>query len=399
MLQKKQLLILLPLFGIGFGLLFELKWFYLVLIGVSYCFFVSKAIKNLQLQSQEMERFREINSYMSQISQSFVRTKNILSSLQETVETFPLGKIHTLLLESIDILLLEGGDITAAEKKALLSLEEAYPCEKLRNLHEFMLLAESQGGECKKEFVLLEKMRIAWEAAVLKYHQNLVETRNMTSLLYGLMLGVCIFVLHAFPEELSITQMGFIQVTNCILIILFIVFFVVLDNRINGTLFQKARTLTDKKEIELAFPKWLFDLMLLIQRESVESAILHSIATAPPLLEPELTKMSQQLFEHPGEISVFTSFLSEYHLPQVELNMRKLYALSIGADQKEESVSFMIESNMDSLMKAEEKSYELKGGASALFQFLPLLVVSFGMLIYCVAIIMVSLARVSALFE
>lgn len=398
-MSEKYLLFLLPVLGIVFGLFFELKWYYLLIIAIFYYILGIQLKRNHFLQSEELTRFRQINSYMSQMSQSFVRTKNILSSLRETAETFPSGNMQTLLLEVIDILLLEGGDITAAEKKALSHLSTNYPCEKLYNLHEFMLLAESQGGDCKKEFVLLEKMRLAWEAAVLKYRQNLVDTRNFSTFLYGLMLVVCIFILHAFPNELRIIQMEFIQLTNCILVILLIVFFTIMDQRIHGQLFRKARNMTQKREIEAAFPKWLFDLMLLIQRESVESAILHSIPSAPPILQPELTTMSQLLLEHPGDIHVFTSFLAEYQLPQVEMNMRKLYALSVGADQQEESINFMIESNMDSLMKAEEKSYELRGDLSSLFQFLPLLSVSIGMLIYCVAIIMVSLSRISALFN
>lgn len=398
-MKKEPLLFLLLISGIVFSLLFELKWYYLLFTVFTYLFLLKKISHFQLLQTEELENFHQINSYMSQVSQSFVRTKNILSSLQETAATFPSGKLQTLLLESIDILLLEGGSISDAEKKALQHLETNYPCERLHTLHEFMQLAEQQGGNCKKEFVLLEKMRLAWEAAVLKYHYTLIETRNLTTLLYGLMLGVCVFVLHAFPAELSIIQLEFIQATNFLLVILLIVFFTILDKQICGQLFYKPKQMTQEKELASAFPKWLFDLMLLMQRESVESAILYSISTAPPVLQPELTKLSQQLFEHPGEITVFTSFLSEYELPQVERNMRKLYALSIGADSQEESVNFMIESNMDSLMKAEEKTYEKKGGLSTLFQFLPLLIVSFGMLIYCVAIIIVSLSRISNLFQ
>lgn len=397
--MQKYLLFLLLLTGILFGFLFELKWYYMTVICITYAFFLTRIRKYQTLQLEEMQRFRQINSYMSQISQSFVRTKNILSSLQETADTFPLGNIHTLLLEVIDILLLEGGDITAAERKALSHLEANYPCEKLTTLHEFMLLAESQGGNCEKEFILLEKMRLAWESAVLKFHQTIVETRNLSTLMYGLMLGVCVFVLHAFPNEISITQLEFIQLTNCILVVLFILLFTIMDRQIHGRLFKKAKIMTQKKEMEAAFPKWLFDLMLLMQRESVESAILHSIPTAPPIIQAELSTFSQQILEHPGNIQVFTSFLAEYQLPQVEMNMRKLYALSVGADQQEESIRFMIESNMDSLMKAEEKSYERKGDLSSLFQFLPLLVVSIGMLIYCIAIVLVSLKRIGALFE
>lgn len=398
-MKPKHFLFLLLFSGIGFGLFFELKWFYLLIIGVIYLLFLTKIQSYQMRQTEEINKFHQINAYMSQVSQSFVRTKNILSALQETAATFPAGPLQNLLMESIDILLLEGGDITEAEKKALYHLEAEYPCERLHNLHEFMLLAESQGGECKREFVLLEKMRMAWEHALWKYHQSLTETRNLTTFLYGLMLSVCIFVLHAFPNDLSIVHLEFIQITNFILVALLIVFYTILDKQICGQLFRKSKSMTEKKELEAAFPKWLFDLMLLMQRESVESAILHSIPSAPPVLQPELTKLSQEILEHPGEISIFTSFLAEYQLPQVEFNMRKLYALSTGADQKEESVSFLIESNMDSLMQAEEKNYEFKSGLSTLFQFLPLLVVTLGMLIYCVAIVIVSFMHISTLFE
>ena len=398
-MKHHRLLFLLFLTAPGFAILFELKWFYLVFLVLFYLFFLTKIHQYQLKQEEELEKFHQINSYMSQISQSFVRTKNILSSLQETKNIFPPGKLQSLIDEAMDVLLLEGGNITDAQKKALQRLEKEYPCEKLHTLHEFMLLAEQQGGECKREFVLLEKMRMAWESALQKHHYTLLETRNLTTILYALMLGICVFVLYAFPKELSIIQFEFVQITNTILVCLLIVFFTILDKQICGQFFHHPKLLNTPKEIEIAFPKWLFDLMLLMQRESVESAILHSISTAPLILQPELTKLSELILKHPGEISIFTSFLSEYNLPSVERNMRKLYALSIGADQKEESVNFLIESNMDSLMLAEEKSYERKGGLSSLFQFLPLFTTSLGMLVYCVAIILVSLSHITTLFQ
>ena len=398
-MKTNHLLFLLLLSGLSFGLLFKLSWFYLLFLLAIYLLALRRIHKNQIQEAKELLQFREINAYMGQISQSFVRTKNILSALHETADTFSDGPLKAILLEAIDILLLEGGDISLAQRKALSCIETAYPCEKLRNLHEFMLLAEKRGGECKREFILLEKMRLAWERAILKYYKTLLETRNITTLLYGLMLGICIFILHAFPTELSITHLPFIQVTNCILTMFFILFFLLLDNRVCGQLFHTSKVATTPKEIAIAFPKWLFELLLLLQQESVESAILHTIPTAPPILQPELKKMNDLLLAHPGEISVFTSFLSEYNLPQVEMNMRKLYALSIGIEAKEESVSFLIESNLDSLMLAEEKSFEQKGGAFSLLQTLPLFIVSFAMLLYCVAIIMISLSHISHLFE
>ena len=398
-MNKYPAFFLLFFSGILFSLLFELRWYYILFISILYFLVLFYIRKYHQKQKEELELFRFINSYMSQISQSFVRSKNILSALQETATTFPSNPLQGHLLESIEILLLEGGDILSAEKKALDYLERIAPCERLHTLHEFMRLAENQGGDCQKEFILLEKMRLVWERTMLKYHQLLTETRNFTVLLYAFMLFICIFVLHAFPIELSILQLEFIQITNCILVSLLVVFYALLDKQLCCQLLRPPSKMDTKKELESAFPKWLFDLMLLMQRNSVESAILQSLSTAPEILQPELQKLSESLIAYPGEITVFTTFLADYELPQVEMNMRKLYALSIGAEEKADSINFMIEANMDSLMHSEEKRYELKGGISTLFQFLPLLVVSFGMLIYCAAIIFVSLSHINHLFE
>ena len=171
-MKTNHLLLLLLFSGLCFGLLFELSWVYLLFLLVIYLLALRRIHKNQIQEEEELLQFREINTYMSQISQSFVRTKNILSALHETADTFSTGSLKAILLEAIDILLLEGGDISLAQRKALSCIEASYPCEKLCNLHEFMLLAEKRGGECKREFILLEKMRLAWERAVLKYYQT-----------------------------------------------------------------------------------------------------------------------------------------------------------------------------------------------------------------------------------
>lgn len=393
------LLFLLFSSGFLFGFLFQLGWYYILFIGIFYFIILGHIKNSQQKQRKEQEAFQLINSYMSQISQSFVRTKNILSALQETADTFPAGFMKTCLLESMNILLLEGGDISAAERRALEHIEGIAPCERLHTLHEFMILAEHQGGNCQREFILLEKMRLVWEQTMQKYHHTLTESRNITTILYACMLLICVFVLHAFPADLSIVGLEFIQIINCILISMLILFFALLDKQLCGQLLRPPSKMDTKGELEAAFPKWLFDLMLLLQRESVESAILHSLSTAPPILQPDLQKMSQSLLAYPGEITVFTSFLAEYKFPQVEMNMRKLYALSIGTESKENSIHFMIEANMDSLMRSEEKRYELKGGAFTLIQFIPLLLMTLAMLSYCFAIIIVSLNHISTLFQ
>lgn len=451
------------------GLLFELKPVYLILVGIVYLLFVPHILYNRKKQSYELRRFNDINAYMSQMAQSFTGTGNILNSLTETADTFPSGRMHDTLKSAISILN-EETDVDKAIEKAFCSIEEKYNCEKLKNLHEFLWMAQKRGGNCETEFAILEKTRIAWENAISKYRNDAVGVRNACSILYGLMLLICIIVMHAFPNDLSIIGMGFIQVVNAIMLALLVVFFVMLDTRINGSLLRNpqfmsletaetyfktmqgtsspkerqkykiypmitavvvifmfamhpspviaaigsvlvllaasmekiviAVTLSAlKSEIQKAFPKWLFDIMLRIQTESVDSAILSSAKSAPPVLQAELNRICHMIRRKPGDPDAYMSFLADFNILQIETAMRKLYSLSVGTGGNGDVMKTIIETNMDFLTEAEKKSIEMKSDTSTLYQFLPIMVTSAGMLTYCVAILIVSLTQILMLFD
>lgn len=387
-------------------ILFKLDYAYIIFILAAYLFLVPHFKENHRIQTEEWERFQDINLYMSQMTQSFISHKNILSSLKETAETFPSGNMKTVIEDAVQIILMDGGDISVSEKKAFSYLEETYSCEKLRNLHEFLFLAESHGGNCKEEFVILEKSRIAWETALSSYRQKLISQKNVSAFFYLLLLGLCLFILHAFPEDLRIIHLFYVQITNTLLLLLFILFCFLMDKKTNGILFKPPVAPTEhtskrvrKREIQAAFPKWLFDLLLLIQRQSVDRAILQSTATAPKILQAELSRISQLIIDYPGSIDAYLSFLAEYRIPQIETTMRKLYALSTGAGKNNDTLHFLIETNMESLIDAERKSYEAKGDASIIFQLLPMLIVTLAMLVYSVAIILLTLSRILNLFN
>lgn len=396
-------LFLIPIFfGISFGL--TLPHFIIALL--VYLAFTPTILRNRKLQKHEFKRFQDLNLYMSQISQSFVRTKNILFSLKETADIFPSGEMKDKISEAIDILLSGNHELSISEEKSFSHFEETYGCEKLRTLHEFLQFAEDRGGECGEEFIILEKSRIAWETALGDYRKQLISHRNMCSLLYLLMLGVCLFLLHAFPDELRITHLSFVQITNTILLSMYIVFFVLMDCKVNGQLFKSSTPYNPhaskharKREIENAFPKWLFDILLLSQRQSIDSAIIQSVSAAPIILQPELSRISTLLLNSPGNMDAYTSFLSEYQIPKIATTMRKLYALSIGAENHPETIHFLIESNMDSLIEAERNAYKTRSFLSSLYPFFPMLIVTLGMLVYCVAIIHVTLSQILSLFE
>lgn len=448
---------------------FELRVKFIVLVAVVYLLFVPQLFYNQRKRAFEMRRFHDVNAYMSQMAQSFTRTGNVLHSLQETGNTFPSGKMKDVIIKAMDCI--ENGpyDVREAQKKAYKYIEMYCGCEKLVNLHDFLLTAESRGGECTTEFAILEKIRNVWEKAVLDYHRKLLFDRNLGSLLYGMMLGICVFIMKSFPQNLAIIHLLGIQIVNMLLLISFVAFFTVLDMRLNTSLLQEVNVmqkekaesyyfyimnydekterrkyvifpilmgilvvlwcLTDpkpsvlaigivffvitlnihiiifhltvwtvKREVERAFPKWLFDMMLLIQHNSIESAIFQSIEKAPPILQPELTRISDILAFEPKCADAYISFLADFNITGVESAMRKLYSLSVGTGGDVEVMKVIIETNLTFLSKAEERSITNKGEMSALVNLVPMFLISLGMLAYCAGLIFVSLSRVWELF-
>ena len=446
------------LIAIILGLFFELKPLFLLIVGICYLLFVPQLIYNHKRQSYELQRFNDINAYMSQMAQSFTSNKNILYSIKETAQTFPEGRMQEVLYHAIDVMVSGNNDIVEAKREALRYIQEQYNCEKVANLHEFLLMAEERGGDCDTEFSILEKVRMAWENAVSQYRRKLVEARNTSCVLYGLMLVICVVLMIVLPVKYDVSQMNLVQIVNTIMLSLFIVFFVMLDKRINVSLLRDAKYMTkekvdssfayiqqtttqvDKKtivsivsvvisllfiyikfpspiliavgiimilimanikrilltmtisslksEIMKAFPKWLFDVMLLMQRESVDAAIIHSVENAPAVLKAELTRISNILLRNPQEADAYMSFLADFNIVAIETSMRKMYSLSVGASGNDDVMKYIIETNLQLLTDSEQKSIAVKGDLSGMFHFLPMLIVSFGLMAYCVAIIL-----------
>lgn len=468
--RKAAILIYAAVFLIAMvlGFLFHLRPIFLAAAAVLYLLFVPRIMYNQKKRAYEMRRFQAVNAYMSQMAQSFTSTKNVLASLKETANTFPSGMMHDVLMDAVHCIESAFSDARESERKALSMIEQKFDCEKLRSLHDFLLKAEERGGDCAVEFQILERIRTVWESAVLDYHRTMVNTRNLVTLEYGLLIAVCIFVLGQFPDDLQIINLLAVQIVNAVQIMMFMVMFVHLDTRLNSSLLKDARIMTMeraekvfayinnfdpkkerrknlpfavltvaafgalfalqpgapvlgagilffavvinlhrisfyvtmaslKTEMKKAFPKWLFDVMLLMQNESVEVAIFKSVEKAPPVLRAELERIQGILVDHPGDADAYMSFLAGYRIPGVEPTMRKLYSLSVGTGGNGDVMNVIIDSNMTMLVDAEKKSISERGSMTTLYQFLPMLPVSVGGMVYCIALIVVIFQNVMSL--
>lgn len=459
---KSQIIItylLIFALGIGIGVLFALPWKLLVLVGVTYIIMTPKLLYNYKKRLYEKKRFDDANSYLSQMAQSFTSTKNIYRSLMETEDTFVEGKMKRVIRKAIEKIEEPNEDMRKAEAEALEMIAKSYDCEKVRNLHDFLLRASERGGDCVAEFRILEKIRFAWAKAVENYHATLISSRNTVAFAFVALMAVMAVFLQKFPERIDLISVPMVQLTNAVEIILFLVVFIFMDNKLNVSLLRDAEMMPEavvqrnhdyianfdnkkalvknipiiaiavvlaiglvyltkkplaavigvavivlainlhklnlrltienmKSEMQRAFPKWLFDVMLLMQTESVEVSIFTSYDSAPPVLKPELKRVCDALIDKPGNPDAYMSFLAPYQIRGVEDTMRKLYSLSVGTGDKG-IMEVIIDSNMTILFEAEEKNMVFKGGMSSIYSYIPVFCVAGGLVIYFI-MLMVS---------
>lgn len=453
------------LISIILGLLFELHPVGLIFVILIYVMFVPKIIYNQKKHAYEKKRFYDVNAYMSQMTQEFTSKGTIHKALTETANTFTKGRMHQTLHEAIDTIELSSGSFRAAQESALRLIEEKYACEKIRNLHNYLLKSERLGGNVESEFRIIEKQRKAWSNAVEEYYQKLVQNRRLGVALYGGLLLFCAWFIHAFPNDLSIIWMAGIQILNAIMVALFVVFFVLLDSKLNTSLLKESAVMskeratelfTDiqnydqkaekkkyqkiviatiilsilliftqrtpvsiavgiiltvvafnlhkimllvkiyiiKKEIQKEFPKWLFDVALLMQRNSVDGSIQKSKDIASPVLVAEVKRIGDVLERRPADADAYMSFFADFNILMIENTMRSLRSLALGEKGSSEIMVELMETNLKRLEKAEKDSLSMKGDLSALVEFIPIALVSLGTIGYCVGLLIAAFKNV-----
>lgn len=450
------------LVAVVLGLLFELRPVFLLVLVLGYCLCVPSAIRNQKKFVYETKRFHDVNSYMSQMAQSFIYTHDVIQSLEETATCFSSGRMHETLVEAFERLEDGKWDIKRAERDALFLIESRYDCEKLRNLHSFLRKAEELGGECHKEFQIIEHMRIAWQGVVEGMRVRRLWERNVGVLIYMFFLFVCVIMLHIMRgAELDIMSLLATQIVSTLLLAGLVLYFLFMDKRIGGSLLIKPVVMSEehanayfeyletydakreqrkylsfglcslavaallvycspgwvtlaialglvvvgfhvhtlihanavrnmRAEVAKAFPKWLFDVILLLQRESVEGAMEKSIETAPPVLKRELHRVTELLAVKPHAPEAYMSFLEGLGNPGTGEIMHKLYSLAVGANRDSEVLDVVMEKNIRNLEKAERDSMMLKDSMESA-TWVPFLCVGFGCMGYLVIAIITSI--------
>lgn len=365
--------------GILLELLFHLKAGYFSAIVAAIGCAVPVLVLDMYKRMYEQRRFADVTAYMEQMLYSFLKTGKVVAALKETRELFDEG----IMRECIDTAVLhmelgksetDGGVLS----EGLNMIEKMYPCSKIALVHNLLLASEAYGGTAEESvFLLLEDIeRYKRHGYRLQADKKKSHTDNIVSVVAAnLLCATALYVLEAMRQkfgvagEMDVFSIKLIQISSTVFILFLLwtlikstksltddwleekvlysaeymenSYKLILDyeeeKRRTGfkmpiLLHRKAAYYLAKRdvteEIYMALPQWLMELILLLQHNNVQVALLKSSDNAPYVLQRELALLKERMDNEPEKLQTYMKFCEEFDVPEIGSCMKMLHAFS-----------------------------------------------------------------------
>lgn len=149
------------LIGVGLGLAYQLKWFWMLALIAGFLLMMPSIIKSYYRNKYEEKRYDDVTTYIEQMLYSFRKNSKIIASLRDALAVFPTGRMH----DTIAAALYAAQSAPAGTNiyaEAFRVVETEYPCRRIRSLHRYMMKVEGVGGDHDAGIDALLKDRRLW---------------------------------------------------------------------------------------------------------------------------------------------------------------------------------------------------------------------------------------------
>ncbi len=400
-------------------LIFKLQLAAILVCCIVYFFSAPSIIYYGERKKYEAKRFADCSRYIEQMIFSFTRRHKLLTSLEETRLVLD-GSIGEAIDYAIDIIRNRVGedDIYSV---ALKKIEQFFPSARVRNLHEFLIAVEQDGGRHETTMkILLDDVR-EWDIRTNQFKQN--QAVKGASLIMSILMsiGVCWFMSNIVPADMGGDISGNIIYQIATTVMLSVMFLMYLfgnrkltrswiddntsadEERINADVKAIEEYYADPKgkvkpvlakyrmqfEIEKVFPRWVLRFALLSSSYPVTVALAKSVATAPPAIRAELEKMIDEINKKPTSIQPYLEFAKHYELPEVRSMMMMIYSLSeYGLNDADQQILSLVKRNNALQATAEEIENDEQLARFSLYTLIPMVFASLVMLIDVVLLVL-----------
>lgn len=220
-----------------------------------------------------------------------------------------------------------------------------------------------------------------YEGKIKDFYQYNEKREQKLSIILGLITGCLTLILFFFKQSWGAVFM-------------LAVFLVMINQHKIGHFLAKKRIV---RQIQGAFPKWLMELVLLLQSENVQVALEKSKEHVPSVLRFDLEELLDRIEIRPEAAEPYHKFLECFRLPEIASTMSMLYALSVGNSASAgKQISELIDKNQRLLDLAEKQRMKDKNSGMYLLFLAPVMTASLKMLVD-MAIFMLSFLSSSAI--
>ena len=168
----------------------------------------------------------------------------------------------------------------------------------------------------------------------------------------------------------------------------------------NPFLQQSKRKKLLHSELNVAFPRWLMNIALLSQSNSVRVSLQKSVEEAPVVMLPELIKLNNALNENPGSKEPYYDFLKDFHMSYVSSAMQMLEAIDTGTGvNTKKQINELIAFNGTLLDKAEREANDNVLAGFLILDWAPSGVASFKMVVDMVVFMLVFMGSFGTLMN
>lgn len=431
--------------------LLKLSWYMTFILAAFVLIMIPQHKKRYEKAQENQRRFFDVSNYLDTLLYAFVKEEKVAMAIFDVSQTLPKGKMKELVEQAFDYMQMTFDEIELL-KESLQIIEKKYPCQRILDVHKFMLHVEYYGGEIEKPVNLLLADKRRWERRI----KEAIAQRNKqfadVVLSVAASLLICGAIVYLPVMDMDISGEWFVQVFAVVVVVVndFIILkaqkFLTVDwlslqltedeeyyvkkmqemkaydeekekklsmvlGSICGLLTLVLFLLTNEwlvvagllltlfflnqhrigknlmrrrllKEVKYAFPNWLLDIVLLLQSENVQVALIKSREHVPGVLREELYQLTDRLQIQPESSQPYHLFLKDFAIPEVHSAMGILYSLSIGnSGNADKQISELVEKNLELLDDTEKELLKESSSGMYVLFLLPVVVASFKLIV------------------
>ena len=204
-------------------------------------FFLPRLVINAYKRRYEKIKFADISQYIEQMLYAFKNSRKIYKSIEDILPLFKTSPIYK------DLVQMQKDILEKGNAEALAAFEEKYDCDKIAQMHKFILESETIGGDIEDTIDLLLDDNARWKERTEAFQKDRNKWRVSTVGAILISFALCILMEKMLPTDIDISKNIFIQITTGLAFVLEIIVYNALDKRLSVSFLNNLTTRSDEE--------------------------------------------------------------------------------------------------------------------------------------------------------